>query len=268
MHIHFLDPYQGGNSPIHRLDPRVKFVLTVAFILTTALIPIGAWPIYILLLAIVLSAVILSDVGIIHVIKRAALAFPFVLAALPLIFTTPGLQLFSLTLGTWEITVTLPGMERFFSIALKSWISVQAAILLTATTQFPDILTAMRAVRVPRLLVAIIGLMWRYLFVLADEALRLIRARAARSGEADTPGHRKGGRISWRAQTAGGMAGNLFLRSIERSDRIYVAMLSRGYDGEVRAMPHPEIKAGSWILLIVGLGLLSLLVVLSFLIGA
>jgi cobalt/nickel transport system permease protein len=240
----------------------------VAFILTTALIPIGVWPIYVLLFAMVISLVILSGVGVGYVLKRAALAFPFVLAALPLIFTTPGLQFFSLTYGSWEIIVTLPGVERFFSIALKSWISVQAAILLTATTQFPDILTAMRAVRVPRLLVAIIGLMWRYIFVLADEALRLMRARAARSGEAEIPGHRKGGQISWRAQTAGGMAGNLFIRSIERSDRIYVAMLSRGYDGEVRAMPFPELKASNWIVLIVGGGILSLLVILSFMIGA
>lgn len=266
MHIHFLDPYQRGHSPVHRTDARVKLVLSVAFILTTALIPIGVWPIYVLLFAMVISLVILSGLDVGYVFKRAALAFPFVLAALPLIFTTPGLQLFSLTLGTWEIPVTLPGVERFFSIALKSWISVQAAILLTATTQFPDILTAMRAVRVPRLLVAIIGLMWRYLFVLADEALRLIRARAARSGEADIPGHRKGGRISWRAQTAGGMAGNLFLRSIERSDRIYVAMLSRGYDGEVRSMPLSKLEASNWIELILGGGILILLVVLSLLI--
>lgn len=267
MHIHFLDPYQGGHSPVHRTDARVKLVLSVAFILTTALIPVGVWPIYVLLLAMVISSIILSGVGIGYVLKRAALAFPFMLAALPLIFTTPGLQLFSLTLGAWEITATLPGMERFINIALKSWISVQAAILLTTTTQFPDILTAMRAVRVPRLLVAIIGLMWRYIFVLGDEALRLMRARAARSGEGDVPGYRKGGRISWRAQTAGGMAGNLFLRSIERSDRIYFAMLSRGYDGEVRTIPLPELEASSWIVLILGGGILILLVILSLLIG-
>ena len=64
----------------------------------------------------------------------------------------------------------------------KSWLSVQAAIVLAACTPFPDLLQAMRAVRVPRLLVAMFGLMWRYLFVLADEALRLMRARSARSG--------------------------------------------------------------------------------------
>jgi cobalt/nickel transport system permease protein len=62
------------------------------------------------------------------------------------------------------------------------------------------------------------------------------------------------------------MAGNLFLRSIERSDRIYVAMLSRGYDGEVRSMPLPKLKVSNWIELILGGGILILLVVLSLLI--
>lgn len=267
MHIHFLDPYQGGSSPIHRTDPRIKFVLTLAFILTTALIPIGAWPIYILLITIIMSGISLSSVGIIYVMKRAVLAFPFMLAALPLVFTTPGLPLFSLNIGAWEITMTLAGVERFISIALKSWISVQAAILLTATTPFPDLLVAMRAVRIPRLIVAIFGLMWRYLFVLADEALRLVRARVARSGDSGITGFTSGGNFLWRARIAGGMAGNLFLRSLERSERIYVAMLSRGYDGEVRSMPLPEMKVSNWIALIVGGMTLSLLVILSFLVG-
>lgn len=266
MHIHFLDPYQEVSSPIHRTDPRVKLVLSLAFILTTALIPIGAWPIYILLVAIIFSAAILSSVGIIYVLKRAVLAFPFMLAALPLVFTTPGLPFYSLNIGPWELTMTLAGVTRFISIALKSWISVQAAILLTATTPFPDLLVAMRAVRVPRLIVAIFGLMWRYLFVLADEALRLIRARAARSGDSGNTGFNSGGSFTWRAQTAGGMAGNLFIRSLERSDRIYVAMLSRGYDGEVRTMPLPEMKVSNWIVLIVGGMILSLLVIFSYLV--
>jgi cobalt/nickel transport system permease protein len=266
LHIHFLDPYQEISSPIHSTDARVKLVLTLAFILSTGLIPIGAWPIYILLVAIIISAIILSRVGILFVMKRAVLAFPFMLAALPLVFTTPGLPLYSLNIGSWEVTMTLAGITRFISIALKSWISVQAAILLTATTPFPDLLVAMRAVRVPRLIVAIFGLMWRYLFVLADEALRLVRARAARSGDSGIAGLDIGGSFTWRAQTAGGMAGNLFIRSLERSDRIYVAMLSRGYDGEMRSLPLPEMKVSNWIVIIVGGMILSLLVILSFLI--
>lgn len=267
MHIHFLDPYQAGESPIHLADPRIKFVLTMVFILTAAMIPIGVWSIYILLYATILSLIIVSGVGVKNVLRRSLLALPFALAALPLIFTTPGEQIFTITLGTWEITATIAGLERFTSIMLKSWISVQAAILLTLTTPFPDILAAMRAVRVPRLLVAIFGLMWRYLFVLADEALRLIRARAARSGDSGVQGYRVGGGITWRAQTTGGMAGNLFVRSIERSDRIYAAMLSRGYDGEVRSVPLPDLKPFHWIVLAVGGGILGILTILAILVG-
>ena len=83
MHVHFLDPYQHYASPIHALDARVKFVLTLAFILTTALTPVGAWPVYILLFALVMAVVILSELGVGFVLKRALLALPFVLAALP-----------------------------------------------------------------------------------------------------------------------------------------------------------------------------------------
>ena len=125
----------------------------------------------------------------------------------------------------------------------------------------------MRAVRVPRLMVAIFGLMWRYLFVLVDEALRLLRARVARSSNTGFPGLRTGGSLAWRAQTAGGMAGNLFMRSLERSDRIYAAMLARGYDGEIRAVPLPKLEVYNWMLLIVGGVILGSLVALSYLIG-
>lgn len=265
MHIHFLDPYQPGFSPLHRLDARVKFILTLAFILTVALVPTGAWPVYILLLSIVLAIELLSELGIVYVFKRAVLALPFVLAALPVIFTLDGPILMNFPLRPWTLPVTQPGLERFASIALKSWISVQAAILLAAATPFPDLLVAMRAVRVPRLLVAIFGLMWRYLFVLADEALRLMRARAARSGHSDQPGLNSGGRLTWRAQVAGGMAGSLFLRAFERSDRIYTAMVSRGYDGEVRAAPLPPIPVSGWLILSSTLTILVSLLGLAYL---
>ena len=268
MHTHFLDPYHDGYSPVHNTDARVKLVLALAFIFTTALTPVGAWPIYILLLVIVLSLEVLSGVGVGYILKRALLAFPFILAALPLIFTIPGPSLFSFTWGAWEISASIPGVERFISIATKSWISIQMAILLTTTTPFPDILAAMRAIRVPRLLVAIFGLMWRYLFVFADEALRLLRARAARSGVSEVAGLRAGGSLAWRAQTAGGLAGNLFMRSLERSERIYVAMLSRGYDGEIRSLPQAEMETYNWIVLSFGGGILGLVLILSILIGA
>ena len=90
MHADFLDPYRHRSSPIHALDPRVKFVLAIAFIVTTALVPPGAWPAYVLLYAALLSVILLSDLGVSYVMKRSVLAAPFVFAAFPLMFTVPG----------------------------------------------------------------------------------------------------------------------------------------------------------------------------------
>jgi cobalt/nickel transport system permease protein len=84
---------------------------------------------------------------------------------------------------------------------------------------------------------------------LADEALRLTRARDARS--AALPGSKSGGGLAWRAKVVGGMAGNLFLRSYERSERIYQAMVARGYQGELRTLAPPHLHRHD---LAVGLG--------------
>jgi cobalt/nickel transport system permease protein len=264
MHVHFLDPYRQGASPVHRLDSRVKFVLTLAFILTTAITPPGAWPVFILLFSLTIAVEILSGLGVGYVLKRSALAVPFVLSAAPLLFTIPGDPLVTIPGLNWVLS--FQGMERFFGLAIKSWISIQAAIIMSSTMPFPDLLLAMRALRIPRLLVAVFGLMWRYLFVLVDEALRLVRARAARSGESDQPGSHPGGSLPWRARVAGGMAGNLFLRGFERSDRIYNAMLSRGYDGEVRAFPLPPLSKFDLLALVLSGTALGLIILLTTLI--
>lgn len=271
MHVHFLDPYRPRTSPVHALDGRAKFILALAFIFTSSLTPISAWPVYILLFALILSVEILSSLGVGYVLKRASLALPFVLAALPVIFTTRGTVLFSLPLGAWTLTASAEGLARFVSVALKSWLSVQAAIVMAASTPFPELLQAMRAIGIPRLLVAMFGLTWRYLFVLVDEALRLMRARAARSGvnpSIGTRGNRRGhegGGVAWRARVTGGMAGSLFLRAFERSDRIYVSMLSRGYDGEIRLMPLSALSSGGRLALFVGLAVLGVLLLFGIL---
>ena len=91
--------------------------------------------------------------------------------------------------------------------------------------------------RVPAILTTIIAFLYRYLFVLTDEVFRLLRARESRS--AAVAGQRSGGGVMWRARVAGNMAGQLFLRSYERSDRIYNAMLARGYTGHLQTLnPH------------------------------
>ena len=121
----------------------------------------------------------------------------------------------------------------------------------------------MEGLRLPRLLVAVIGLMWRYLFVLVDEVMRLARAREARSGAVDTAANRAGGTVAWRARVTGGMAGNLFLRSFDRAERIYAAMAARGYDGEVRGLPRAAVSRGAWFVLAAGLALYLALILLG-----
>ena len=177
------------------------------------------------------------------------------LAALPLVFTgseTIRVAVFPRLL----IPYNPEGFRIFISIAIKAWLSVQAALLLASTTTITELLSALQQMRVPNILVAIIGLMLRYLHVIRDEALRMMRARACRSAvSVETPP--KGGTFFWRARVTGGMAGSLFVRSIERSERIYAAMLSRGYSGVIPASSNVALSGANQLFLLLGFLLLT-----------
>ncbi|MBN1979849.1 MAG: cobalt ECF transporter T component CbiQ [Anaerolineae bacterium] len=251
MHIHALDAYRSKASLVHRLDARVKLVLAVGFIVSTALTPDGAWLAYALLAGLALGVIAASRLGAGFVLRRSLVALPFALAAVTVMFTTGGEALLAVRVFGGDLSITDAGLARFVGILLKSWLSVQAAVVLTASTPFPDLLRAMRSLRLPKVLVAVIGFAYRYIFVIADEVTRMMRARAARSGTLSLPkggtlsvDRRPGGSVFWRARVTGGMAGSLFLRSIERSERIYDAMVARGYDGEVRVLRHPTLQLG------------------------
>jgi cobalt/nickel transport system permease protein len=260
MHINTFDHYQTGESLIHRLDPRVKVVVTVLFILSNVLLPDGAWLAFALAWGLVLLVSLLSQVNMGYVTKRAFVALPFALAAVTAIFALPGQPIFAWDVGPWHLVGTDAGLIRFVSIVIRSWLSIQMAILLTATTQFPDLTHALHHLRVPHLLVAIVSFMYRYLFVLADEVMRLLRAREARSARPE--GSKGGGSVFWQARVAGNMAGQLFLRSYERSDRVYNAMLARGYTGQFLTV-HPHVmRSRDWAIgALAGITLLLLQVV-------
>jgi len=239
-----LEPYQSGNSSIHDMDARLKLPIALANVFLIAILPASAWQMYIVLFTLNLAVAWLAGVKLSYFLKRSLLVLPFALAALPIIFTLPGATAFSFAFAGLHVPISQNGLIRFGSICAKSWLSVQAIVILTATTSMPDLLKAMRAFHLPRLLVAITGLMWRYLFVIVEEASRLLRARTARSGCASL-NTRQGGTLVWRARVTGGMAGSLFLRSIERSERVYAALLARGYDGETRSLPVPPLPRQS-----------------------
>lgn len=262
MHVHLVDQYQAGESLVHRLDPRVKVVAALALILLINLTPTGAWPAYLLLLGLTLSLALAAEINPWFVVRRSAVALPFALAAVTLLFTVPGPPLFELPLLGW--TASRPGMVRFASIVVKSVLSVQVAIELAVSTRFTDLLWALGALRFPRLLVAIISFMYRYLFVLADEAFRMGRARQARSA-APADSSRGGGSLTWRARVTGWMVGQLFLRSYERSERVYHAMASRGYQGEIKRLDPPALPGRELLLGLLPVAAALLILILAFL---
>jgi cobalt/nickel transport system permease protein len=244
MHADAFDRFHQAESRLHRLDPRVKVVVTVLFILSNALLPDGAWAAFGLSWLFLLWAVYKSNLGIDFTFRRSFIALPFALAAVSAIFSPLGTPLAEWTLGPFTLIPTDYGLIKFGSILVRSWLSVQAAILLVATTRFPDMIHAFEHLRVPAVLTTIVSFLYRYLFVLTDEVMRLLRARESRS--ATVSGIRSGRNVAWRARVTGNMAGQLFLRSYERSDRIYNAMLARGYSGQLRTLNPHVMKKGDW----------------------
>jgi cobalt/nickel transport system permease protein len=240
MHFDAFDRYHESDSFLHRLDPRVKVVATVAFILSNALLPDGAWIAFGISWLFLLFANWLSNLGLGFTFKRSLVALPFALIAITVLFSMPGEPLTSFRFLLWDLTITDVGLLRFVSILIRSWLSVQMAILLVAVARFPDLIHALGHLRVPMILTTIIAFLYRYLFVLGDEVFRLMRARESRSAAA--PGQKSGRSIVWRAQVAGHMAGQLFLRSYERSDRVYNAMLARGYTGHMQTINPHELR--------------------------
>lgn len=238
----FLDRYLEGRSWFHRADARIKLVIALGFIFATTSIPPGKWSGFAIMMALVWIAAGVSRVGLARVFLRSLVAIPFILIALPTVFTKPGAPLFELNLALFALTGTQEGLDFFVSVLLKSWTSVTAAVVLTATTPPLRLLGALRSLRVPAVLVAIVMLMYRYLFVLVEEAQSMMRARAARSAAI---GRKSGGSLVWRAKSAGGMAGSLFIRTLDRSERIYMAMVARGYDGTLRQAGTTPLTRGA-----------------------
>ncbi|MCC7191097.1 MAG: cobalt ECF transporter T component CbiQ [Anaerolineales bacterium] len=246
MHSDAFDRYRHGHSRLHDLDPRVKVVVTIGFILSNALLPDGAWMAFLLAWAFILIVNALSGLGIGFTFRRSFIVLPFALAAITVLFSMRGEPLYSFRFLMQDLTITDAGLLRFVSIVVRSWLSVQMAILLVAVTEFPKIVHALNHLRVPTILTVIISFLYRYLFVLTDEVMRLLRAREARS--AGAAGKRGGRSVAWRARVAGHMAGQLFLRSYERSDRVYNAMLARGYKGELMTIHPHRFQTSDWLM--------------------
>lgn len=251
-----LEPYHVANSLIHRLDPRLKLLATLAFVLVTTTLPPSAWRALAWLAIMVALLTAAARIPPSVILRRSLIVLPFVgMIALSLPFGRDGQTLWSVSVGGRTLALSDREVVVWATMVAKGWLSVLMAGLLVMTTPFPALLWAMQALRVPQILILIISFMYRYLFVLADEAMRMQRARLARSAG------KVGGTLLWRIRVLGGMIGALFVRSYARSERIYQAMLSRGYDGRWFAPPLHWQRRDTWagVLLAGGLALAGVL---------
>jgi cobalt/nickel transport system permease protein len=254
MHHDFLDKYSDLDSSIHRLDPRIKLLCAVA-LLVAIVATSPRQPAEFILFALLLALlIVISRVPVLHIVKKSLILFPFILlVAIFLPFMKGGTTI-------WEgrfvvpLRLTREGITMFVNVVCKAYLALATMILLSATTPFVQILHAMQALRVPRLVIMILSFMYRYIFLLIDEAERMLTAHEAR----------RFGLRGWRSLTSfGQLVGILFLRTYERGERVYHAMTSRGFDGTVRVFNPPRLTAADVLLTALFLTLLAIIKVLG-----
>jgi len=187
---------------VSRLPAGLKLAVALIIIVGTVLCP-STWMAWFACVgALLILAAGLSRIPPLFLLKRFALLSPLVLGVALVNALQPG------TRGNW------------WEPGLKSVLCLMTVILLANTTSFGRILRVLKTMRVPGLLVTTLALMHRYLFVLADEAERMSRARASRT-------FTRRRRVRWRALAA--VLSQLFIRASERAERIYDAMCARGW---------------------------------------
>ena len=197
----------SGSTLVHRLDPRVKIVGLVGLTVVAVTTPAGAWMAFVAYATVLVMLVVAARLPPRFVLRRMTVEIPFLVAAALLPLTADD------------------GAVLGATVASKATIGVLAMILLSSTTPFPMLLRGFEQLHAPRLLVMIVSFMWRYLHVIGDEVRR---ARIARIARGYNP------RWVWQAGAVARHVATLFIRSFERGERVYLAMLSRGYAG---AMP-------------------------------
>lgn len=250
MEHSFLDRYSHLGSIIHNLDARTKILAFLGLIVVTVLTPPQYWPIFLVHLGLMAGTLILSRVPVGYVLTRSLIILPFVLLTAVFLPFLPGDRPAGGTsLGVGDIALNATGLQVFGNIVIKGFIGVFAIILLSATTPFPKILEALRKFKVPVLFTLLLGFIYRYFFVLLDEVLRMKQA-------IDSRGYN--GRWIWQARAVGRLLGQLFLRTYERGERVYLGMIARGFQGSSRNLTPSHFRRADYLFLVLFISLTAL----------
>lgn len=209
----FLDAYRDLDSPLHRVDARVRWILGLALILSIVTVPAS-------------QPFALATCGVLICLGVVASKLPFRFVLSRLLVLLP----FVLVMASVLLFAKAKGGPVFCAIVVKALFALLAMLVLTATTPFTELIRILRWMKLPDLFTAILSFMYRYLFVLEDERERLVRAKESRTAIRRWPQERK---------ALSQIVGVLFIRSYERSERVYQAMCARGFNGTVPC-------AGAW----------------------
>jgi cobalt/nickel transport system permease protein len=208
---------------VHRRDPRAKVLGFLAITVVGVTASVSTWPIWVACAAVLGVIAMVARVGPRVVWRRARLILPLVLLVGLFVPFVRGGE----TVDVGPFALSVEGLETFAAVSAKATIGIVSAVLLGATTTFPSVLAALESMRVPRTFVLIAAFTYRYLFVILEEVERM---RAALAARAYRPTH------LLQAKPVGRVATALFLRTYARGERVYLAMVSRGYDGTMRRL--------------------------------
>lgn len=231
MHELVLDRWTRRQSPLHRLDARVKIAATLGVLLSIALTPSGGPLFFACVFALISLAAAVARLPVPLLMLRGLVVLPFV----------GGVIVLNLFGGE---------PERAAVIFARAYHSAYSVALLLASTPFHHLLRGLDSLGMSRFFLMVLHFVYRYLFVLWDQAMNILRARSCRAARA--------GRRALFAAASGGIA-VLFARSYRRAENIHRAMLVRGFQGHFLFIETPRITARDWTFLALAAALLAAL---------
>ncbi len=215
----FIDKYSNLNSILHKIDPRVKLLLSLSFLILIA--STYNMKLFSLYLGVAVVLLVVSKVPLHFYLKKIFLITPLVVLLSFFIFLSYLIE--------HKVAFTFEAFSRYYpvynTLALlvsKVYLSILIITLLISCTHFNDLLWGLRKYKLPFIVTTLSKLVYTYIFLFIDELHRTLRAYKSRTPEL---------RIS-RVKVYGNIAAGIFLRSMERSDSIYKAMVARGFTGE------------------------------------
>jgi len=230
-HFRRLEDLAQTDSFIHRLHPAIKMITTLAFLVTVASYPKYEFTGLLPLLLYPVAMISLGRLPLGYFAERLLFLFPFVI-----LMAIANLFLDQAPFFYYGGLVISKGGASFSSIILRFMLAVTAVLALVATTGINDIGAVLIRARFPKILVLQLLLLYRYLSLLLEEAYRIEQAYVLRSGG-------KGHGVA--PQAWGSLVGGLLLRTFSRAQKIYEAMLCRGFTGEFRFLRQLKLSCGS-----------------------